>query len=141
MLLSLPLLAWALFWLLSYCLCADSTNNKIYLIKYTHNPSCVLERSGHFEKGVAEGAVDPSFNPIMALRLSVLKDSAVWAILSEVSPPNGSPHCSLSSHMINTANKYHVMLCFLPADTYKEDSWLSRLEGAHDSWPRGTKIS
>lgn len=45
----------------------------------------MFERSGHFEKGVAEGAVDPSFNPVMALRLSVLKDSAVWAILSEVS--------------------------------------------------------
>lgn len=49
--------------------------------------SCAFERSGHFEKGVAEGAVDPSFNPVMALRLSVLKDSAVWAILSEVSAP------------------------------------------------------
>uniref|UniRef100_A0A672ZBB5 Alpha-1,3-mannosyl-glycoprotein 4-beta-N-acetylglucosaminyltransferase A n=1 Tax=Sphaeramia orbicularis TaxID=375764 RepID=A0A672ZBB5_9TELE len=40
-------------------------------------------RIGQFEKGVAEGAVDPSFNPVLALRLSVLKDSAVWAILSE----------------------------------------------------------
>uniref|UniRef100_A0A7N8XWF0 Alpha-1,3-mannosyl-glycoprotein 4-beta-N-acetylglucosaminyltransferase A n=1 Tax=Mastacembelus armatus TaxID=205130 RepID=A0A7N8XWF0_9TELE len=40
-------------------------------------------RIGQFEKGVAEGAVDPSFNPVVALRLSVLKDSAVWAILSE----------------------------------------------------------
>ncbi|KAJ4933693.1 hypothetical protein JOQ06_030517, partial [Pogonophryne albipinna] len=42
-------------------------------------------RIGQFEKGVAEGVVDPSFNPIIALRLSVIKDSAVWAILSEVS--------------------------------------------------------
>uniref|UniRef100_A0A8C5N5M6 Alpha-1,3-mannosyl-glycoprotein 4-beta-N-acetylglucosaminyltransferase A n=1 Tax=Gouania willdenowi TaxID=441366 RepID=A0A8C5N5M6_GOUWI len=42
-------------------------------------------RIGHFEKGAAEGAVDPSFNPVLALRLSVIKDSAVWAILSEVS--------------------------------------------------------
>uniref|UniRef100_A0A7N6BAI7 Alpha-1,3-mannosyl-glycoprotein 4-beta-N-acetylglucosaminyltransferase A n=1 Tax=Anabas testudineus TaxID=64144 RepID=A0A7N6BAI7_ANATE len=42
-------------------------------------------RIGHFQKGVAEGAVDPSFNPVIALRLSVLKDSAVWAIISEVS--------------------------------------------------------
>ncbi|XP_044073953.1 alpha-1,3-mannosyl-glycoprotein 4-beta-N-acetylglucosaminyltransferase A isoform X1 [Siniperca chuatsi] len=41
-------------------------------------------RIGQFEKGVAEGAVDPSFNPVLALRLSVLKDSAVWAILSEI---------------------------------------------------------
>uniref|UniRef100_A0A8C6UA81 Alpha-1,3-mannosyl-glycoprotein 4-beta-N-acetylglucosaminyltransferase A n=1 Tax=Neogobius melanostomus TaxID=47308 RepID=A0A8C6UA81_9GOBI len=40
-------------------------------------------RVGQFEKGVAEGAVDPSLNPVVALRLSVLKDSAVWAILSE----------------------------------------------------------
>uniref|UniRef100_A0A8D3DLC0 Alpha-1,3-mannosyl-glycoprotein 4-beta-N-acetylglucosaminyltransferase A n=1 Tax=Scophthalmus maximus TaxID=52904 RepID=A0A8D3DLC0_SCOMX len=42
-------------------------------------------RIGQFERGVAEGAVDPSFNPVLALRLSVLKDSAVWAIVSEVS--------------------------------------------------------
>uniref|UniRef100_A0A3B4A892 Alpha-1,3-mannosyl-glycoprotein 4-beta-N-acetylglucosaminyltransferase A n=1 Tax=Periophthalmus magnuspinnatus TaxID=409849 RepID=A0A3B4A892_9GOBI len=40
--------------------------------------------TGQFEKGVAEGAVDPSLNPVLALRLSVHKDSAVWAILSEV---------------------------------------------------------
>jgi hypothetical protein len=40
---------------------------------------------GQFEKGVAEGAVDPVFNPIVALRLSVRRDSAVWAIVSEVS--------------------------------------------------------
>uniref|UniRef100_A0A8C3AII8 Alpha-1,3-mannosyl-glycoprotein 4-beta-N-acetylglucosaminyltransferase A n=1 Tax=Cyclopterus lumpus TaxID=8103 RepID=A0A8C3AII8_CYCLU len=39
-----------------------------------------------FQKGVAEGAVDPAFNPIIALRLSVLKDSAVWAILN-ICPP------------------------------------------------------
>lgn len=57
----------------------------------------MLERSGHFEKGVAEGAVDPSFNPIMALRLSVLKDSAVWAILSEVSQLP-APLLPLQSH-------------------------------------------
>ncbi|XP_038863128.1 alpha-1,3-mannosyl-glycoprotein 4-beta-N-acetylglucosaminyltransferase A-like isoform X3 [Salvelinus namaycush] len=41
-------------------------------------------RIGQFEKGVAEGAVDTSFNPVVALRLSVVKDSAVWAILSEI---------------------------------------------------------
>ena len=45
----------------------------------------MFELSGHFEKGVAEGAVDPAFNPVVALRLSVVKDSAVWSILSEVS--------------------------------------------------------
>lgn len=44
-----------------------------------------IKHTGQFEKGVAEGAVDPSLNPVVALRLSVLKDSAVWAILSEVS--------------------------------------------------------
>ncbi|KAI7808992.1 hypothetical protein IRJ41_024399 [Triplophysa rosa] len=37
-----------------------------------------------FEKGVAEGTVDPAFNPVVAVRLSVQKDSAVWAIISEV---------------------------------------------------------
>ncbi|XP_028846965.1 alpha-1,3-mannosyl-glycoprotein 4-beta-N-acetylglucosaminyltransferase A isoform X2 [Denticeps clupeoides] len=41
-------------------------------------------RVAHFEKGMAEAAVDPAFNPVVALRLSVLKDSAVWAILSEI---------------------------------------------------------
>uniref|UniRef100_A0A8C7N5C1 Alpha-1,3-mannosyl-glycoprotein 4-beta-N-acetylglucosaminyltransferase A n=1 Tax=Oncorhynchus kisutch TaxID=8019 RepID=A0A8C7N5C1_ONCKI len=41
-------------------------------------------RVGQFEKGVAEGAVDTSFNPVVALRLSVVQDSAVWAILSEI---------------------------------------------------------
>uniref|UniRef100_A0A669CTX1 Alpha-1,3-mannosyl-glycoprotein 4-beta-N-acetylglucosaminyltransferase A n=1 Tax=Oreochromis niloticus TaxID=8128 RepID=A0A669CTX1_ORENI len=45
--------------------------------------ACLFKRTGQFEKGVAEGAVDPSLNPVVALRLSVLKDSAVWAILSE----------------------------------------------------------
>lgn len=51
----------------------------------SHVLVCVLKHTGQFVKGVAEGAVDPSFNPVVALRLSVLKDSAVWAILSEVS--------------------------------------------------------
>lgn len=44
---------------------------------------CFLN-TGQFKKGVAEGVIDPSFNPVSALRLSVVKDSAVWAILSEV---------------------------------------------------------
>lgn len=67
---------------------------------------CLYINTGHFEKGVAEGAVDPSFNPVLALRLSVLKDSAVWAILSEVSqsPVNVQP-----SHMTtNTIHLTHV---------------------------------
>lgn len=39
---------------------------------------------GKFENGVAEGMVDPSLNPIAAFRLSVIQNSAVWAILNEV---------------------------------------------------------
>uniref|UniRef100_A0A8C9Y7F8 Alpha-1,3-mannosyl-glycoprotein 4-beta-N-acetylglucosaminyltransferase A n=1 Tax=Sander lucioperca TaxID=283035 RepID=A0A8C9Y7F8_SANLU len=54
-------------------------------------------RIGQFEKGVAEGFVDPSFNPIIALRLSVVKDSAVWAILSEVSQSHTTPAHLLSN--------------------------------------------
>ena len=38
-----------------------------------------------FQNGIAEGEVDPSFGPLEALRLSVLTDSPVWVILSEVS--------------------------------------------------------
>uniref|UniRef100_A0A8C1QNH1 Alpha-1,3-mannosyl-glycoprotein 4-beta-N-acetylglucosaminyltransferase A n=1 Tax=Cyprinus carpio TaxID=7962 RepID=A0A8C1QNH1_CYPCA len=37
-----------------------------------------------FEKGVVEGTVDPAFNPVVAVRLTVQKDSAVWAIISEI---------------------------------------------------------
>uniref|UniRef100_A0A665WW88 Alpha-1,3-mannosyl-glycoprotein 4-beta-N-acetylglucosaminyltransferase A n=1 Tax=Echeneis naucrates TaxID=173247 RepID=A0A665WW88_ECHNA len=54
-------------------------------------------RIGQFEKGVADGAVDPSFNPVVALRLSVLKDSAVWAILSEVTCLRKATSLSLHS--------------------------------------------
>uniref|UniRef100_A0AAA9TC49 Alpha-1,3-mannosyl-glycoprotein 4-beta-N-acetylglucosaminyltransferase A n=1 Tax=Bos taurus TaxID=9913 RepID=A0AAA9TC49_BOVIN len=41
-------------------------------------------RIGKFENGVAEGMVDPSLNPISAFRLSVIQNSAVWAILNEI---------------------------------------------------------
>nr|XP_025959058.1 alpha-1,3-mannosyl-glycoprotein 4-beta-N-acetylglucosaminyltransferase A isoform X1 [Dromaius novaehollandiae]XP_025959059.1 alpha-1,3-mannosyl-glycoprotein 4-beta-N-acetylglucosaminyltransferase A isoform X1 [Dromaius novaehollandiae] len=41
-------------------------------------------RIGKFENGVAEGTVDPSLNPISSFRLSVIQNSAVWAILNEV---------------------------------------------------------
>ncbi|KAG7463427.1 hypothetical protein MATL_G00176440 [Megalops atlanticus] len=41
-------------------------------------------RIGQFDNGVAEAAVDPAFNPVVALRLTVLRDSSVWAILSEI---------------------------------------------------------
>ncbi|XP_066863237.1 alpha-1,3-mannosyl-glycoprotein 4-beta-N-acetylglucosaminyltransferase A isoform X2 [Kogia breviceps] len=40
-------------------------------------------RIGKFENGVAEGMVDPNLNPISAFRLSVIQNSAVWAILNE----------------------------------------------------------
>uniref|UniRef100_A0A8C6PGX3 Alpha-1,3-mannosyl-glycoprotein 4-beta-N-acetylglucosaminyltransferase A n=1 Tax=Nothobranchius furzeri TaxID=105023 RepID=A0A8C6PGX3_NOTFU len=59
-----------------------SSKEKRTLYKYKRTEDRFY-RIGNFEKGVAEGAVDPSFNPVVALRLSVLKDSAVWAILSE----------------------------------------------------------
>ncbi|XP_043928129.1 alpha-1,3-mannosyl-glycoprotein 4-beta-N-acetylglucosaminyltransferase A [Protopterus annectens] len=41
-------------------------------------------RIGKFENGLAEGTVDASLNPVMQLRLFTLKDSSVWAILSEI---------------------------------------------------------
>lgn len=40
--------------------------------------------AGKFENGIAEGTVDPSLNPISSFRLSVIQNSAVWAILNEV---------------------------------------------------------
>uniref|UniRef100_A0A8C6KBT5 Alpha-1,3-mannosyl-glycoprotein 4-beta-N-acetylglucosaminyltransferase B n=1 Tax=Nothobranchius furzeri TaxID=105023 RepID=A0A8C6KBT5_NOTFU len=43
-------------------------------------------RIGKFQSGIAEGEVDPSFGPLEAMRLSVVTDSPVWVILSEVSP-------------------------------------------------------
>ncbi|XP_016150973.1 alpha-1,3-mannosyl-glycoprotein 4-beta-N-acetylglucosaminyltransferase A-like [Sinocyclocheilus grahami] len=44
----------------------------------------LLVNKTRFEKGVAEGTVDPAFNPVVAVRLTVQKNSAVWAIISEV---------------------------------------------------------
>uniref|UniRef100_A0A8I6GL59 Alpha-1,3-mannosyl-glycoprotein 4-beta-N-acetylglucosaminyltransferase A n=1 Tax=Rattus norvegicus TaxID=10116 RepID=A0A8I6GL59_RAT len=44
--------------------------------------TCCFE--GKFEYGVAEGIVDPGLNPISAFRLSVIQNSAVWAILNEI---------------------------------------------------------
>uniref|UniRef100_U3J3U0 Alpha-1,3-mannosyl-glycoprotein 4-beta-N-acetylglucosaminyltransferase A n=1 Tax=Anas platyrhynchos platyrhynchos TaxID=8840 RepID=U3J3U0_ANAPP len=41
-------------------------------------------RIGKFENGIAEGTVDPSLNPVSSFRLSVIQNSAVWAILNEV---------------------------------------------------------
>lgn len=42
---------------------------------------------GTFQNGIAEGEVDATFGPLEAMRLSVLTDSPVWVILSEVRPP------------------------------------------------------
>ncbi|XP_077783711.1 alpha-1,3-mannosyl-glycoprotein 4-beta-N-acetylglucosaminyltransferase A isoform X3 [Podarcis muralis] len=41
-------------------------------------------RIGKFENGMAEGTVDPSLNPIAAVRLLVIQNSSVWAILNEI---------------------------------------------------------
>ncbi|KAM3866919.1 LOW QUALITY PROTEIN: alpha-1,3-mannosyl-glycoprotein 4-beta-N-acetylglucosaminyltransferase B [Diretmus argenteus] len=41
-------------------------------------------RIGMFQNGIAEGEVDPTFGPLEALRLSVITDSPVWVILSEI---------------------------------------------------------
>lgn len=68
-----------------YCMTAYSYSHSYVLV-------CVCApHTGQFQKGLAEGAVDPSFNPVVALRLSVLKDSAVWAIISEVSQSRTAP--------------------------------------------------
>lgn len=37
-----------------------------------------------FQNGIAEGEVNPTFGPLEAMRLSVVTDSPVWVILSEV---------------------------------------------------------
>jgi alpha-1,3-mannosylglycoprotein beta-1,4-N-acetylglucosaminyltransferase A/B len=50
-----------------------------------HDPTSInFCFEGKFENGVAEGMVDPRLNPISAFRLSVIQNSAVWAILNEV---------------------------------------------------------
>uniref|UniRef100_A0A665U5E3 MGAT4 A/B/C C-terminal domain-containing protein n=1 Tax=Echeneis naucrates TaxID=173247 RepID=A0A665U5E3_ECHNA len=41
-------------------------------------------RIGMFQNGIAEGEVDPTFGPLEAMRLSVMTDSPVWVILSEI---------------------------------------------------------
>lgn len=43
---------------------------------------------GQFQNGIAEGEVEASFGPLEAMRLSVLTDSPVWVILSEVGQKN-----------------------------------------------------
>ncbi|XP_024116203.1 alpha-1,3-mannosyl-glycoprotein 4-beta-N-acetylglucosaminyltransferase B [Oryzias melastigma] len=41
-------------------------------------------RIGTFQNGIAEGEVNPTFGPLEAMRLSVVTDSPVWVILSEI---------------------------------------------------------
>ncbi|KAJ7319689.1 hypothetical protein JRQ81_019200 [Phrynocephalus forsythii] len=41
-------------------------------------------RIGKFENGIAEGTVDSSLNPVAAVRLLVIQNSSVWAILNEI---------------------------------------------------------
>ncbi|XP_045885969.1 alpha-1,3-mannosyl-glycoprotein 4-beta-N-acetylglucosaminyltransferase B [Micropterus dolomieu] len=41
-------------------------------------------RIGTFQNGIAEGEVDPTFGPLEAMRLTVMTDSPVWVILSEI---------------------------------------------------------
>uniref|UniRef100_A0A8C7GYY6 Alpha-1,3-mannosyl-glycoprotein 4-beta-N-acetylglucosaminyltransferase A n=1 Tax=Oncorhynchus kisutch TaxID=8019 RepID=A0A8C7GYY6_ONCKI len=63
-----------------------------------------------FEKGVAEGAVDASFNPVVALRLSVIKDSAVWAILSEVRHSHSICRSLALSHLLSLLLSFSIFL-------------------------------
>uniref|UniRef100_A0A4W4HH88 MGAT4 A/B/C C-terminal domain-containing protein n=1 Tax=Electrophorus electricus TaxID=8005 RepID=A0A4W4HH88_ELEEL len=49
-----------------------------------HRTEDGFSRIGNFQNGIAEGEVDPSFGPLEAMRLSVLTDSPVWVILSEI---------------------------------------------------------
>lgn len=87
--------------------------------------------TGHFEKGVAEGAVDPSFNPVLALRLSVVKDSAVWAILSEVSHWLMLRLVTLPTLLCIVCHVMRDDVLLPPIDTYKEDCWLKPLDQTH----------
>ncbi|XP_026522744.1 alpha-1,3-mannosyl-glycoprotein 4-beta-N-acetylglucosaminyltransferase A [Notechis scutatus] len=41
-------------------------------------------RIGKFENGIAEGIVNPNLNPITAVRLFIIQNSSVWAIINEI---------------------------------------------------------
>ncbi|XP_013914958.1 PREDICTED: alpha-1,3-mannosyl-glycoprotein 4-beta-N-acetylglucosaminyltransferase A-like [Thamnophis sirtalis] len=41
-------------------------------------------RIGKFENGKAEGIVSPNLNPITAVRLFIIQNSSVWAIINEI---------------------------------------------------------
>ncbi|ETE68938.1 Alpha-1,3-mannosyl-glycoprotein 4-beta-N-acetylglucosaminyltransferase A, partial [Ophiophagus hannah] len=40
-------------------------------------------RIGKFENGIAEGIVSPNLNPVTAVRLFIIQNSSVWAIINE----------------------------------------------------------
>uniref|UniRef100_A0ABI7W4D7 Alpha-1,3-mannosyl-glycoprotein 4-beta-N-acetylglucosaminyltransferase A n=1 Tax=Felis catus TaxID=9685 RepID=A0ABI7W4D7_FELCA len=70
-------------------------------------------RIGKFENGVAEGMVDPSLNPISAFRLSVIQNSAVWAILNEVRQYDKSVKQIVLSFLPHFDFMYKAFIVFL----------------------------
>ncbi|KAJ6667438.1 hypothetical protein lerEdw1_016559 [Lerista edwardsae] len=54
-------------------------------------------RIGKFKGGIAEGTVDPRLNPIAAVRLLVIQNSSVWAILNETEDTEHAPYFQLLS--------------------------------------------
>uniref|UniRef100_A0A8P4KJH9 Alpha-1,3-mannosyl-glycoprotein 4-beta-N-acetylglucosaminyltransferase B n=1 Tax=Dicentrarchus labrax TaxID=13489 RepID=A0A8P4KJH9_DICLA len=65
---------------------AEQENLREKTPKY-HRTEDGFIRIGNFQNGIAEGEVDPTFGPLEAMRLSVMTDSPVWVILSEVRTP------------------------------------------------------
>uniref|UniRef100_A0A8C6TNP5 Alpha-1,3-mannosyl-glycoprotein 4-beta-N-acetylglucosaminyltransferase B n=1 Tax=Neogobius melanostomus TaxID=47308 RepID=A0A8C6TNP5_9GOBI len=59
------------------------TDGKEKSPKY-HRTEDGFYRIAWFHNGVCEGEVEPSFGPLEAIRLTVITDSPVWVILSEV---------------------------------------------------------
>ncbi len=75
---------------------------------------CWCRPSGKFENGIVEGEVDASFGPLEALRLSVLTDSPVWVILSEVRHNTSVHHLFLTQmdlHLADNPTYLFVCLC------------------------------
>uniref|UniRef100_A0A8C1X2T3 Alpha-1,3-mannosyl-glycoprotein 4-beta-N-acetylglucosaminyltransferase B n=1 Tax=Cyprinus carpio TaxID=7962 RepID=A0A8C1X2T3_CYPCA len=68
-------------------------------------------RIGEFDNGIAEGEVDASFGPLEALRLSVLTDSPVWVILSEVRHNTTVHHLFLTQMGLHLAANPTYILC------------------------------
>uniref|UniRef100_A0AAV2KDB2 MGAT4 A/B/C C-terminal domain-containing protein n=1 Tax=Knipowitschia caucasica TaxID=637954 RepID=A0AAV2KDB2_KNICA len=59
------------------------TDGKDKTPKY-HRTEDGFYRIAWFHGGVCEGEVEPSFGPLEAIRLTVVTDSPVWVILSEI---------------------------------------------------------